>query len=100
MNYIPDLGTYIPVYTQAYMTWIKYTSISSFAEFQLQWHVGIEGTSPSQFHIPHSVDLDSYGRVWVADRMNGRIQAFDAKSGKYIGEWTSCFQDGQPYSVR
>ncbi|XP_072034799.1 NHL repeat-containing protein 3-like isoform X2 [Amphiura filiformis] len=69
-------------------------------DFHLKWHIGSIGNSSSQFHIPHSVELDSFGRVWVADRMNGRIQAFDVDNGTFLGQWTSCFQDGQPYSVR
>ncbi len=70
-------------------------------DFKVEWHVGINGSKPGQFHIPHSVELDGVGRVWVADRMNGRLQAFNANNGSYLGEWSSsCFTDGQPYSVR
>ncbi|XP_071487596.1 NHL repeat-containing protein 3-like [Diadema antillarum] len=64
------------------------------------WSVGRNGTNPGQFRIPHSVELDEGGRMWVADRMNGRLQAFDSKTGELLGEWSSCFKDGQPYSVR
>eukprot|EP00057_Strongylocentrotus_purpuratus_P010940 XP_011665414.1 PREDICTED: NHL repeat-containing protein 3 [Strongylocentrotus purpuratus] len=64
------------------------------------WSIGGNGSSPGQFHIPHSVELDEGGRLWVADRMNGRLEAFDAKTGELLGIWSSCFKDGEPYSVR
>ncbi|XP_038050889.1 NHL repeat-containing protein 3-like [Patiria miniata] len=68
-------------------------------DFKLAWHKGMNGTASGQFHIPHSVELDGVGRVWVADRMNGRLQAFSEDTGDFIGEWTLCFKNGEPYSV-
>ena len=44
------------------------------------------GTGPGEFSQPHSLVLDSKGRVYVADRNNARIQVFDAK-GKFLTEW-------------
>jgi peptidylamidoglycolate lyase len=44
------------------------------------------GTGPGEFSQPHSLVLDSKGRVYVADRNNSRIQVFDAK-GKFLTEW-------------
>jgi DNA-binding beta-propeller fold protein YncE len=44
------------------------------------------GTAPGEFSQPHSIALDSKGRVYVADRNNVRIQVFDAK-GKFLTEW-------------
>ena len=71
------------------------------SDFKVQWLVGgVNGSKPGQFYIPHSVELDGVGQVWVADRMNGRLQAFDTGNGRYLGEWSSCFTDGEPYSVR
>ena len=32
---------------------------------------------PSQFRNPHALAFDSQGRLFVADRVNGRIQIFD-----------------------
>ncbi|XP_071949559.1 NHL repeat-containing protein 3-like [Antedon mediterranea] len=70
-------------------------------DFKLMWHVGgPNSTKDGYFDVPHSVELDEHNRVWVADRMNGRLQAFDADTGKFLGKWTSCFSTGQPYSVR
>jgi streptogramin lyase len=44
------------------------------------------GQAPGEFSQPHSIVLDSKGRVYVADRNNARIQVFDAK-GKFLTEW-------------
>jgi len=44
------------------------------------------GTGPGEFSQPHSLVLDSRGRVYVADRNNARIQVFDSK-GKFLTEW-------------
>jgi DNA-binding beta-propeller fold protein YncE len=44
------------------------------------------GQGPGEFSQPHSIVLDSKGRVYVADRNNARIQIFDAK-GKFLAEW-------------
>jgi DNA-binding beta-propeller fold protein YncE len=47
---------------------------------------GTAGTGPGQFVLPHSIQVDENGIVYVADRENGRVQRFDMK-GKYLGEW-------------
>lgn len=44
------------------------------------------GQGPGEFSQPHSIVLDSKGRVYVADRNNSRIQIFDPK-GKFLTEW-------------
>jgi DNA-binding beta-propeller fold protein YncE len=44
------------------------------------------GNRPGEFSQPHSIALDSKGRVYVADRNNARIQIFDA-NGKFLSEW-------------
>jgi DNA-binding beta-propeller fold protein YncE len=44
------------------------------------------GSRPGQFSVPHSICLDSKGRVYVADRNNVRIQVFD-QSGELIEVW-------------
>lgn len=49
-----------------------------------QW--GSPGSGPGQFRQPHGVAVDADGTVYVADRLNGRLQRFDPK-GKYLGEW-------------
>ncbi|MGE0812671.1 MAG: peptidyl-alpha-hydroxyglycine alpha-amidating lyase family protein [Vicinamibacterales bacterium] len=47
---------------------------------------GAPGQGPGQFVLPHSIQIDAAGLVFVADRENGRVQRFD-QTGKYLGEW-------------
>ncbi|XP_074838649.1 NHL repeat-containing protein 3 [Carettochelys insculpta] len=69
-------------------------------DFKEIWLRGENGTGVGQFKIPHSVTVDSFGRVWVADRGNKRIQVFDKVTGEWLGSWTSCFVEDGPFSVR
>jgi DNA-binding beta-propeller fold protein YncE len=48
---------------------------------------GRAGTGPGEFRLPHSIQIDERGVIYVADRENGRIQRFD-RTGKFLGEWT------------
>ena len=48
---------------------------------------GKVGTGPGEFRLPHSIQIDENGIIYVADRENGRIQQFDLQ-GKYLGEWS------------
>jgi kynurenine formamidase/sugar lactone lactonase YvrE len=56
---------------------------------------GKKGTGPGEFNTPHSLAMDSAGRLFVADRGNNRIQVFD-QDGKFIAEWK---QFGRPSGV-
>jgi streptogramin lyase len=47
---------------------------------------GKKGTAPGDFDTPHSLAMDSRGRLFVADRNNNRIQIFD-QDGKFLEEW-------------
>lgn len=47
---------------------------------------GTAGTGPGEFRLPHSIQIDARGTIYVADRENGRIQRF-TREGTYIGEW-------------
>ena len=47
---------------------------------------GSFGFGPSQFRGPHSLAMDSKGRLFVADRGNRRIQIFD-QEGKHLDTW-------------
>ncbi|XP_048857375.1 NHL repeat-containing protein 3-like [Brienomyrus brachyistius] len=69
-------------------------------DLQVQWMHGEKGAGLGQFYIPHSVTVDSYQRVWVADRGNKRIQVFNSLTGDWLGSWGSCFLEDAPYSVR
>lgn len=52
----------------------------------IKWWGG-KGTEAGQFNVPHSIAIDSRGRVYVADRSNNRIQIFD-EEGKFLNQWT------------
>jgi DNA-binding beta-propeller fold protein YncE len=46
------------------------------------------GRQAGEFHTPHAIVIDSEGRLYVADRGNGRIQVFD-RSGTFLDAWTN-----------
>jgi sugar lactone lactonase YvrE len=52
--------------------------------YLMEW--GSAGSAGGQFNLPHSVKVDANGRVYVADRRNGRIQIFDA-NGSLLDIW-------------
>lgn len=53
---------------------------------------GKKGTTPGGFDTPHSLAMDSRGRLFVGDRGNNRIQIFD-QNGTFLDEWK---QFGRP----
>jgi streptogramin lyase len=57
---------------------------------------GSAGTGPGQFRLPHSLQVDERGIIYVADRENGRIQRFD-RDGTFRGEWT---QYGKTFGLK
>jgi len=68
----------------------RFTSRGKF----VQWWGG-KGTGPGQFNVPHSIALDSSGRIYVADRSNNRIQIFDP-AGRFLTQWTNF---GTPWGL-
>lgn len=48
------------------------------------------GTRPGQFNLPHSIAVDSRGRVYVASRNNAQMQVFDPE-GRLLAEWRHLF---------
>jgi 6-bladed beta-propeller len=48
-----------------------------------QW--GKSGTGPGEFRLPHAIQIDDKGTMYVADRENGRIEKFDL-DGNFRGE--------------
>lgn len=54
-------------------------------KFLMAW--GKPGSGPGEFHVPHSIAVDSKGRVYVSDRENNRIQVFTA-NGEFVKQWT------------
>jgi len=56
---------------------------------------GKKGSGPGDFEMPHTLAMDSRGRLFVGDRGNNRIQIFD-QNGTYLEEWK---QFGRPSGV-
>ena len=48
---------------------------------------GKRGDEPGEFNLPHTIAIDSRGRVLVGDRSNNRIQIFD-QEGTFLDQWT------------
>jgi DNA-binding beta-propeller fold protein YncE len=53
-------------------------------KFVKSW--GKLGHKPGEFSIAHAIVRDSKGRLYVADRNNGRIQVFD-ENGTFLDQW-------------
>lgn len=49
---------------------------------------GEYGSQPGQFVVPHAIDVDSKGVLYVADRNSGRIQLFH-QDGSLIEQWSN-----------
>ena len=56
---------------------------------------GRKGSGPGEFDTPHTITIDSQGRIFVGDRGNNRVQIFD-QDGKFLAEWK---QFGRPSGV-
>lgn len=58
------------------------------------------GREPGQFNLPHGLQVDGQGNVWVADRTNNRYQVLDnnlkpIKTYDNLGTgWTICISQG------
>ncbi len=52
--------------------------------YKNQW--GVYGTGQGQFSSPQGVAIDGSGNLYVADKVNRRIQKFNA-SGGFVTEW-------------
>jgi hypothetical protein len=59
-----------------------------------QW--GAPGMGPKEFNLPHAIQIDSQGIIYVADRENGRIEKFDL-NGNFLGEIDRL---GRTYSLK
>lgn len=60
---------------------VKYTKEGKFLK---SW--GKPGSGPGELNVPHSLALDTQGRLFVADRGNNRLQIFD-QDGQLLAEW-------------
>jgi hypothetical protein len=47
---------------------------------------GKKGAGPGEIDTPHTLAMDSRGRLFVGDRNNNRIQIFD-QEGNYLDQW-------------
>jgi DNA-binding beta-propeller fold protein YncE len=61
--------------------------------FVKEW--GKKGSGRGEFSEPHTIAIDSRGRLFVGDRENNRIQIFD-QDGRFIDEWR---QFGRPSGI-
>lgn len=52
----------------------RIVKFSANGAFLFEW--GRKGSKEGEFNIPHGIDLDDAGNVYVADRENSRIQVF------------------------
>src|SRR5450432_31846 len=59
----------------------RIVKFSAAGKYLFSW--GSKGSKVGEFNIPHAIDLDSAGNVYVADRENNRIQVFDSR-GKFL----------------
>jgi DNA-binding beta-propeller fold protein YncE len=69
---------------------VKFTRDGKFVK---EW--GKKGSGPGELSEPHTIAMDSRGRLFVGDRENNRIQIFD-QDGKYLDEWR---QFGRPSGI-
>ena len=54
--------------------------------FERSW--GSKGTGDGQFKIPHSLAIDLFGNVYVADTGNNRVEKFSS-NGTLLEKWGS-----------
>jgi DNA-binding beta-propeller fold protein YncE len=71
----------------------RIVKFSASGKFIKAW--GKEGSEPGNFNLPHSLAMDSNGRLYVADRGNSRVQIFD-QNGNFLDQWK---QFGRPSGV-
>ena len=69
----------------------RVVKFSADGEFLLEW--GTEGSDYGQFNEPHSLEMDSRGRLFVGDRLNQRIQVFD-QNGRFLASWPAIMASG------
>jgi sugar lactone lactonase YvrE len=71
----------------------RISKFSKDGKFITAW--GKRGNGPGEFYAPHTIAIDSQGRLIVGDRSNNRIQLFD-QDGKYLATWR---QWGRPSGI-
>jgi len=71
----------------------RVSKFSKDGQFIKAW--GKPGSGRGEFNAPHTIAIDSQGRVLVGDRSNNRIQIFD-QDGRFIDQWK---QFGRPSGI-
>ena len=71
----------------------RVSKFSRDGKFIKSW--GKTGDRPGEFNAPHTIAMDSRGRLFVGDRSNNRIQIFD-QNGRYLETWR---QFGRPSGI-
>jgi sugar lactone lactonase YvrE len=69
---------------------VKFTKDGKYIK---EW--GKKGSGRGEISEPHTIAMDSRGRLFVGDRENNRIQIFD-QDGNYLDEWR---QFGRPSGI-
>jgi len=69
---------------------VKFTRDGTYIK---EW--GQKGSGRGEISEPHTIAMDSRGRLFVGDRENNRIQIFD-QDGRYLDEWR---QFGRPSGI-
>ncbi len=69
---------------------VRFTKDGTFIK---EW--GQKGSGRGELSEPHTIAMDSRGRLFVGDRENNRIQIFD-QDGRYLDEWR---QFGRPSGI-
>lgn len=60
---------------------VKFTADGKYIK---EW--GTKGNQEGQFNLPHAVDIDKAGNIYVADRENQRVQEFNS-DGSFLKLW-------------
>ena len=71
----------------------RVSKFSKDGKFLKSW--GQRGSGNQDFNAPHTIAIDSQGRLFIGDRNNNRIQIFD-QEGRYLDTWT---QFGRPSGI-
>lgn len=81
-------GTYEYVYVTSTLmsSGSEYVFRYSLAGVQQNYWGGTPGSGPSRFDWARDVEIDAWGRLYVADLRNDRVQYFDY-TGNYLGEF-------------
>jgi DNA-binding beta-propeller fold protein YncE len=60
---------------------------------------GTPGAAPGEFHLPHGLALDGEDRLYVADRLNSRVQRF-CRDGSFLDEWPARRPNGIAFDAQ